>query len=310
MRSPPQSDKSPEKLAVSSLLSSQMHSASDSDLLKEMEMGSTSKGKRRRLVSDVGNRGDFDSFKNEIRDMLNEILINQKKLEQDLKEVRVQNTAIKTANMEVERGLETISTQIKQIQMGISNLEGGYKDTTHQIAILESKLDLLDHYSRKTSIELRNVPRKDKESKNDLYAIIKNAFKNVGLSAVDNDIRDVYRIYNKTQKNSTIIAEMSNVLLRDTFLSAIKQIYKDKGEKFCTSHLGFSGASQPIYVSENPTNKIRKLFSLARNFCTKYKYRYCWMVNGKIMIRKEEGEPAVHLRNELHLVEYEEGLKK
>ncbi|KAH9628058.1 hypothetical protein HF086_018033 [Spodoptera exigua] len=51
-------------------------------------------------------------------------------------------------------------------------------------------------------------------------------------------------------------------------------------------------------------NSFRQLFRSARNAAKEHGYKYCWIRNGAILIRKQEGNPAIHIQNMEELERY------
>ncbi|CAB3231713.1 unnamed protein product [Arctia plantaginis] len=82
--------------------------------------------------------------------------------------------------------------------------------------------------------------------------------------------------------------------------TSIEEI-KAQLNKLSTEHLRLGGPAKPVFVSENLTPKMKRLFFLARDFASSNQYRYCWVTNGKIYLREKQGAPHIMIKSESNL---------
>lgn len=259
--------------------------------------------KRVRLEDDT----EFDKLeqlKEEIIEMFSAIIAplssRLQGVEKSLHDIIEQNTEIKSSNCEIEKSLTFLSGQIKDFEGKIVGLEKDCNTTKASIADLEERHELLDRTMRKTSAEIRGVPKRKKENKLDILNSIKNLMKTINLESATSDVIDVYRLPSKeTSSTSTIIVEFSNIFIKENFLRSTKQYNKDnKSSRLNATHLFPEEPAVPIYFSEYLTNKAKRLHFLARDFAQTEKYKFCWITNGRIFLRKEEGANYIHVKNE------------
>lgn len=122
-------------------------------------------------------------------------------------------------------------------------------------------------------MELRNIPSKDKESYNDLTAIVEAIGKAVQLKIEPSEIRDVYRLPGRPENNKMLIAEFHKVATKNTFLSAVRQFNLNRSftDKLNSSLIGVRGNPIPIFVGEHLPASMRKLFFQTREFAKQTK---------------------------------------
>lgn len=269
----------------------------------------TKRNKRRRKYSDDGttgkkpetNESDFASFCAEIRS-----LIAASNSQQDKKFTLLQSSVngIKDQNNEIQKSIEFISLQYEEMKNKLEALEAERKHNISYIKSLEDRLDSMERNTRSSSIEIRNVPMKTNETKEDLTSVIKNIGTALNVKIETSDIRDVFRIPTKAETNKPVIVEFTRVPLKENIISSVKIFNKkDNSNKLNTSHLQIIGAPVPIYISENLTTKNKKLYFHAREFAKKNDFRFCWTSRGKIFLRKKEGSSLVRIDSEADLVE-------
>lgn len=62
-----------------------------------------------------------------------------------------------------------------------------------------------------------------------------------------------------------------------------------------------NGKDQRIFINENQTAQNKELFWKAKNAAKKYNYRFCWVVRGKIFMKKSENATAIQIKNSVTL---------
>jgi hypothetical protein len=82
-------------------------------------------------------------------------------------------------------------------------------------------------------------------------------------------------------------------LKRDNLLAAvIKYNRNHPKEKINTKLIGYGGEELPIYISEHLTPINKSLHAATRIWAKENHYKYVWVRNGKILIRKDNNHPA------------------
>lgn len=233
------------------------------------------------------------------------------KLLSDIGEIKAQNAQIQVASAEIKQSNEDIVQSISFINNEFEELkkevEALRKERLQQrqyIENLEKKIQDLQHQSRSSGIELRNIPAVSDESSSSLAKAVCNIGKVIGLPISEGELRDVYRLPGKPSTVAAtlrpVIVELTTVQKKQTLISAVRNYNKgkDKTEKINTSHIGISGASQPIYIAEQVPSYKRTLFHQARLFAETNGFKYCWISNGNIFLRKSEGERQILIHTE------------
>lgn len=101
---------------------------------------------------------------------------------------------------------------------------------------------------------------------------------------VTRNIEKAYRLGNPNQERAS---------------SAIKIIFKSyddkkqwmqakKSYKLSTGDLGYNDINEAIYINHDLTKRNIELFKMAKQFKKDHDYKYLWVSNGKIMIRKND----------------------
>lgn len=267
------------------------------------QLNITMRDKRRRLSDE--SYDELTAFKMEMKEMLLSFQESQNKrfelMNRHLEELKIQNSSIFTTNQEIEHSLDDVSQRLQAMQSKIDGMEAQRKEIINQISNIDEKFDFLEKSLKKTSIELRFIPRIQKETKDTLFGYINQLSQSFNISLHPGDLRDVYRVPNKNDPlKSTVIAEFSNTQIKTKFLNTARHFSKAKDLKI--SNLGIENNNSALYISESLTAKSRRLHFLARDVAKSKNFKYCWTSNGNVYLRREEGSEYILIKNEAQLM--------
>lgn len=286
-RSPNQHEKCSSEPDIAHLLELETES--------ETKLADIPKTKRRRVAEPLN-----DSKLDQILSLITKQGARLCTLEGHIKDLKAQNNTIQSANKDIIKSIENVTDQLSQMQVKVDLLESKKQDMCLNLAKLEEKLDRLERCAVKTSIEIRQVPKKPKENKEYLHACLKSLSRSIGHPFEGVVIRDIFRLPSKTTDvNSTVVVEFVSTFNKINFLQCVKR--KNQSSRLSTKDLGIEGESTPIFVSEHLSAKARHLYYRARDVAKSCQFAFCWTANGQVFLRKEESEPQVLIRSEAQL---------
>lgn len=241
---------------------------------------------------------DFNNFKEEIKDMISSLLSAHKS---ELQTITSNLKEIQQTNNKIENSITFLSNQNDELFKKINLLEIQTRKDREYITTLEDKIEDMQRSSRKTCFEIKNVPKKSNETKDELVNMILNLSRNVNCKIEKSDIKDIFRVQGRKEgkKDTPIIIEIGSTIQRNDILRSCKIFNIKNKDKLRAIHLGFTKEeSTPIFVSEQLTAKGARLFYLARDLSKSKNYKFCWTSFGKIYIRENESSPVILIRNE------------
>lgn len=240
----------------------------------------------------------FGDFKEEMRQL---ILYYNSSQKTDLAEITSALKEVIETNRNIESSVAYLTTQNEEYKSRIESLESQAKEDRQYIMYLEDKLEDLQAGSRKTNFELKNVPKKEKETKQDLIDMVVCLSETIDCKISKGDIKDIYRLRSNktTQKNPSIIVETTSALLKADILKMSKSFNIRQKTKLCAKHLGFkTNEDTPVFLSEHLTAKGSRLHYLARDLAKTRGYKFCWTAYGKVYLRKSEQAPIILIKSE------------
>lgn len=216
-------------------------------------------------------------------------------LQSAMSEIIAQNTDIKDS-------IAFISKQYDDMKLKVQSLESEREADRCQILQLEDKVETLERLLHSTKIEIRNVPKKQGENKEDLCRIVTDLTKVLSTPVQKHEIKDVFR-GGKKEGVSPIVVDFVSTMSKDAIIKGVRLFNSKNGQnKLNTTHLNLDGPTKPIYLSERLTSKNQHIYYLARTFAKENGFKFCWTSYGKVFLRRDEGQHQVHIRNEADLV--------
>lgn len=156
---------------------------------------------------------------------------------------------------------------------------------------MNKKNDVKSQISIKNNIKIKGVPENpnidDKE-------ITKKILKQIGISTEKEDIIEIKRTESKNE--NIIKIKLKNEDIKKKILEKSKQYFRNNG-KLTTYELNLKGNQNIIYVNEELTPKTKYLFGKTKEL-KKNSFKFIWIKNGKIFVRKNEEERVIHINTE------------
>lgn len=280
----------------------------------------TVRNKRQRLASSPNSEaytdrsGVFSAFKLDLMEMLanwkseqEKLLISWKeeqaailsRLVREVAELKQKCLSIEESNAEIDRSMSFINEKHEAIISKISTLEKGKTDNEDHINRLNIQIQDLNYLSRQATIELRNIPIKERETNEDLISAVSSVGKTISIDVQSSAFRDVYRIPGKPGLCRPIVAEFSCVNKRNEFLAKVRKFNKERSinDKLNTQLIGIAGGKTPVYVDEHLPPATKKLLYNVRQFAKARSYS-SWYSNGRILLKKHPADKPIVIKSE------------
>lgn len=207
---------------------------------------------------------------------------------------------IKELHSELKRSVEFVTAKYDESLSKIEQLQQENKTSRKQISILEQKLEYYEKASKATTLEIRNIPKTEPETKQQLMGMVMElgAAIQLNLNVNTSEIRNIYRTKGKTE---AVVVDFTTVARKSDIIGAVIKYNKSqklkKGLPLNTNDIKIKGVPQNIYISDFLTVKTQQLFYLSRQLTKRQGFHGCWISFGKIYIRRSEGDSPIHIKN-------------
>ena len=169
------------------------------------------------------------------------------------------------------------------------------KSTVHDLSV---RLNTVELHMRDSNIEINGVPEHRSEN---LVNTVLQLSKTVESPLSESDIQYATRVAkmsNDTGRPRPVIVKLRSARHRDTVLAATAKFNKKHADgKLSSQHLGIGGPRQPIFVSEHLTPANKSLHAAARKKAKEMAYKFVWVRNGRIFVRKEAEFQSILIKN-------------
>ncbi|XP_039288954.1 uncharacterized protein LOC120352444 [Nilaparvata lugens] len=183
-----------------------------------------------------------------------------------------------TRNEKFETCLNTIETLTRRVvSLEKENIQ------------LKERVEDLEQYSRVNMVEIRGLPQQTNENLTSMVCSISGA---LGCQITEDSIDTCHRIGRAGPEGPAPVVVK---FVRRTDKNALLQKRRVKRD-FSSRHIG-GNTDRPIYINECLSPSRRKLFSLARSAHKEHRFRFLWVRDCKILIRKKEGSPVIELKS-------------
>lgn len=135
-----------------------------------------------------------------------------------------------------------------------------------------------------------NIPPEEK----DVHSVVNIVYNVLDLQPINAQTN----IYRRGKNFGPIVIEYQDEKEKEILIKAVKKYNKENKDKpLTTDKLGVCGASSKVYISEALTHMAKKILTSARVLVKNGSYKHCWISRDNILLRKEDGQPAIVLKS-------------
>ncbi|CAG9822866.1 unnamed protein product [Phaedon cochleariae] len=219
-------------------------------------------------------------------------------------------TGIKCNQTEVMDSLKFYGDKIDDFTRQMETVEVMMKDLNtakqeilflkNECSELRSEVQFLQQQSRAKNVEISGIPERKGEI---ISQVIKNVGVHLGINIVDSELDEVHRVMRHPSATNinlpkNIVIKFSTITKRNQFIQAYR--HQKKPGKMYTIDFGIEGPKQAVFVKEHLSPYYKILYKETREFCSANQYKYCWIKDSKIFIKKDHGR-AIQVKDETTL---------
>lgn len=233
--------------------------------------------------------------------VLNQLLLKLNALSNDIADIKQHNKeVVKSLNFYGDKIDEFNQKLVKfeETSKTVDKINHEVQDLKNDCLLLRSEIEFLQQQARSNNVEICGVPERNGE---DLLAIVKTISDTFNHNLITSDIEEAKRVIRYSKNDSVklpknIIIKFKSKISKDNFMQVVRN---NKLKKITTKDIYSNVANEePVYINEHLSPYYKVLFKHAREFCVTYKYRFCWVKDSKILIKKTDVSRTVHVTNE------------
>ncbi|KAH8029296.1 hypothetical protein HPB51_025054 [Rhipicephalus microplus] len=161
-----------------------------------------------------------------------------------------------------------------------------------ELAVAGEELVDLKQYSRNMNVEIQGLPVAPNE---DLETVVEDIAKSLEVEVSKDDTDVTHRVPTKKKDLCNVIVKFRTRRARDSLLEATRK------KKLQTGLLGFD-RDLPLYLNEHLCVENKILLGKARQAKRDKDWKFVWVSQGRILMRKAEKSPVLHITCDADLV--------
>lgn len=238
--------------------------------------------------------------------VLAEIQVITRKLEpletfaQDLKALRAEFIELKTSVEVTAVTIEKFNARLATLESKTSQIDKTHGlVTTLQLKVesLERESQEQEQWSRMNNIEIKGVSLVKNEN---LFDIVSKIGSKICHPIDKTKLNFITRIPTRDPNQcKPIIACFQNRYVKENFIAAARAY--NKSNPLTLSDLGLKG-NQKVFVNDHLTIQNKNLLTKAKSLKMERGFRYLWVKQAKIHMRKDEAAPVITIKTERDLV--------
>lgn len=207
------------------------------------------------------------------------------------------NTSHMQIKEEIQSALATITSTLVNLTTQVSDLHNKNNENEKRINEMDKRINKLEQQAIGKNIEINNVQNKEMSAAD----VIKKIAASVAVDVTNNDISTAYRLKNNDRK---IIVELSSMDKKRELIGKIRAhridssiINKDNTTDTNSQSSNNNNNKNYIYVNEQLTPYNRRLLWQTKTRAKECNWKFVWVKNGSIFVRKIENSPAIIINN-------------
>lgn len=246
--------------------------------------------------------GGSGMARDDYRDMLRDILREERSewmrelksnlitpLTEDIKSMKEEIKCFRDSMEFINAKYEELKTETLVGKKAVSDIKEEHSVLRESIKNFDSRINHLEQQARLRNVEIQCLPEKKTENLLETVAKISEA---IGCEVKPVNIERCSRIAKMNRSSDrprSVIVQFDTRNSKDSFLASVFKYNKaNPSNKLNTAHLGLGGVQKPIYVMEHLSASNKALHAATRLKAKQLGYKFVWVRDGKIFVRKTE----------------------
>lgn len=233
--------------------------------------------------------------------------INVNSLLSIMKDIKMEIKDLKCKQDDLLKSVSFCSDKVSDFEIAIAKVNDHIKIIEElktennklkgDVSSLNMRLNELEQYSRANNLEIQGVHEKNNEN---LFTIIEKITNFLGVKIDPNSIESIHRVqsFNRDQPKNIIVKFLS-IKSKNQILTAAKT--KRASLRTVNRAMSIEEISHNLYLNDHLTNEYKLLYKKTREIAKNKGYKYVWLNNCNIFVRKDDGMRVKLIKNVDHL---------
>ncbi|CAH2102096.1 unnamed protein product [Euphydryas editha] len=237
------------------------------------------------------------SIRDIIREELQTLFAN--KIQPEMVEFRNAISSFESSMTYFNTELEKVKSEHNEQLEIIKVLKTEIESLKSSNRTLSSRLAQIDQHARSSNLEIHCVPENKQENLINTVVQLGKVIKCPISEAQIHYCSRLAKMNSTSPRPRSILVKFNSPRLRDEFLAATINFNRNnRDDKLNASHLGIGGTKRSaIYVAEHLTRENKSLHAATRSRARELGYKYVWVRDSRIFVRKNEQSNFIHINN-------------
>lgn len=180
--------------------------------------------------------------------------------------------------------VDSMLSEIKVLKIENEKIANENKYLSSEVSSLKLKIDNIEQFNLNKYIDITGIPQTTNENCSEIV-------KQIGLKTNTTvNVIEAKRIYISNSKNSIIVAKLETTEMKRTL------IRNSKISKLSANNILSTWSNEiKVYVNERLTKDRRTLFGQARRTGKDKQFKFIWVNNGDILMKKDENSKTIRI---------------
>lgn len=217
----------------------------------------------------------------DIRENFRDINESIHSMKQEIQDNKTRTHDVELKTLQVEKRVINLETKVANIN--------DYPHLVTTLSKLATDFSSKEQRDRLNNVEIKGIPIKKNEN---LIEIVCQLGDIVGQPVSPSDINFVTRARSSADVKPIIVGFLGRYI-KGNFVASARATKNLTAEK-----LGFLKVESKIYVNDHLTSENKQLLTKVKKLAAEKNYKYTWVQNCRILIRKNDTSPIILIQSE------------
>lgn len=181
----------------------------------------------------------------------------------------------------------------KRLSQSVNNLKSEIIDKNREINDLSKRLNNLEQYGRGVNLEVHGLESKNGSEPQNLRKEMAKLAEKLHVSHKEEDIEVIHTLPQRenTSRPPVVIVQFTSKRVRNQWLDKKKELITNED-------INAGTGPRNIYLNENLTPYFKALLWKTKQACREKGFRFTWVKNGKIFVRKDQNERLLRIEDD------------
>jgi len=209
----------------------------------------------------------------------------------ELKEIKFQLQNLNHNYSELLSRVDEIASlvsRVESLELQLEEMTSTNENQQRTISDLQMRLNHAEQYTRRDSLEIRDVPYTANE---DVEEIVRKVAQNLNVPLTNSDISIAHRLKAKRGFTPGIIVKFTSRKAKNSIIDKKKNLTLTRNDFVPGDY-----DDNRIFIGHSLSPFYRRLLMATKNKARELGYRYIWWKNG-VCVRKDNNEPIIKIEN-------------